>query len=169
MNDYTSVLDFEGLMEGAFHTLLTSAAFNVLIPADVTTLQKARPELYVQFRDGGAASSGPRGQRIIDPLYAVNNLTRDAAFTGTLHLQVVVNSDEKYKVILAQYRAAIRWIIPQAGPRMNNTLLSTLAIQFVQPQGASPIYKPQDGYLSWEAMYRVDFSIQSNALSQFTN
>lgn len=161
----TDIYDFEGVFENAFVAALTAQGFtNVYTVIDALEFQQIRPRLEVKF-DAGSGRN---------PLWLLPDSTgtlRNAFYVGnTLYIDVITATSAPAKQAHAAYRASVRSALSieiQTVINNVNGLLTNHKLQMIKQGSPSYAISPEDGYQKTRFSFDVEFSIQSDSLSQY--
>ena len=155
------IYDFETALEAAFAAVLGAAGFaTILTPGTGNQFQENRPRLELLVR---AESERAVAQLAPDS----TNTLRNLAFTGSLVIALITDSDPAGKTTHAALRAQLRAAL---GLQLRGTIGGNLTchrLDFIRQTGTDYEFAPDKGFERTAHNYALDFSIYPPALAQY--
>jgi hypothetical protein len=149
----SDIYDFEPTIEAAAKRLIEYIdGFQAFTSLDVA-VERPRPRWEIVFLLGMEAE---HHEALEGELFA-------NAWTGTLALQVIVDSDRLD--VLRDWRARMRAAVAHWKTKLDEAC-PFYAINYVRSQGASPMFSPDKGIIACTLRYSILFSLLPGCLAE---
>lgn len=161
-----SLYDFETAMENAFAFAMRDAGLTVATPRDFATYELSRPRVDLMFQSGPAKQS----------FHLVNDVRRNAAWSGTLNLVVVCDGEGWGSVAHRTYRAKVREVMATMLGCINSLndtndaklYLPHHTVNNIVDMGTVQQVKATEGIEESQMQYAIEFGITHSAWAELT-
>jgi len=148
------IYDFEGIIEPAACSVLTTASLVAVHSASEPKFQNAIPRVEVTVMVG----AGAQRFSAIDGTAASS---RETAWQAQLRLDLITPAAIS---VHRAYRATLRKSMATLPALINNAEgMTRHKIQRIVDAGSTPHFSPQDGVFQTTLLYDLQFSVQANA------